>query len=199
MSTRTSIGATAVAGATRRSRRRRGPAGPFRRACSCVARWPTAKRRGRNKRKWSRNADVRLQRTNRNGAELIRRDANHRGADQADRPFRPMAGQRALDADRTLELLDRRPQDAGGGGGHRVQCRLLGPAHRRPAADHDDAAGDDVGIRPARAQRARARRHQPARTVTSQRAGLSAHQRSDVARSRPPSRSPSAGSGPSAR
>ena len=64
-----------------------------------------------------------------------------------------------LDAARALELLAPRQQDAGGRGRRRVQCRLLGPAARRPAADDDDADDDEFGLPADRVERTGAVRH----------------------------------------
>ena len=89
-----------------------------------------------------------------------------------------LAGQwpveRKLDAARPLELLDPRPQDAGGGGRRRVQWRVLGTAPRRPAADDDDPDDHQLGVPADRAERARAVRHEPARSAAAQRPGLPA-------------------------
>ena len=100
-----------------------------------------------------------------------------------------LAGQwpvdRELDVARPLELLDRRPQDAGGRRRRRVQCRLLGPAGGRPAADDDDADDDQFGLPAARVERPRAIRYEPARSPAPQRSRLPQDQRSDAVAARP--------------
>ncbi len=76
-------------------------------------------------------------------------------------------------------------QDAGGGRRRRVQCRVLGSAPGRPAADDDDADNDQLGLPADRAERPRAFRHQSARSAAPQRPGLPEDQRPDRVAARP--------------
>ena len=64
-------------------------------------------------------------------------------------PVRPVVAasrQSELDAARAVELLAPRQQDAGGRGRRRVQCRLLGPAARRPATGDDHPDDHEFGL-----------------------------------------------------
>ena len=94
------------------------------------------------------------------------------------RRFGPMADQSELDVlgRWNYSLVDHKTLE--GVAGRRVQCRVLGPAAGRPAADDDDADDDQFGLPADRVERPCPNRHEPARSPAPQRPGLPEDQRS---------------------